>query len=70
MQKRFVWAIQLKNDRRLLHRFSWVSSFWLWLEEPHSGETRFRFNADTPEVRRIQRRIAQGEQITFPVEIN
>lgn len=59
MKKRYFWAYdgdQLFRFRSRIEREKW-------------GHDKTFVSATHPEVRRIQRRMAAGEQITFPVEV-
>lgn len=69
MEKRFFWAIDLHSPATL-HRFPSRRQRTEWIGgNPYRGEVGNMHPAFF-QVRRIQRRMAQGEQITFPVEID
>jgi hypothetical protein len=77
MEKRFFWAAQKAQDKILVIRFRSEAERMGWIQNGTDMVGwgippiyRIVLNATDPEVRRIQRRMAQGEQITFPVEIN
>jgi len=72
MKKRFFWARQEVSHGPgelwsvFLHRFRTMEDRQLWMDKIMWAQV---IGGEDPEVRRIQRRIAQGEQISFPVEI-
>ncbi len=74
MKKRYFWALGFDRTggKTLLVRLRNKQERQFWLES-HQGlwpHTWLSIHAAHPEVRRIQRRMAAGEQITFPVEID
>lgn len=77
MRKRFFWARCLMRnngspDIELIHRFRHMDEARTWVETMEVTEKDFAelIPATHPEVRRIQRRMAQGEELNFPMEIN
>ena len=68
MQKRYFWAIQeISREQSLVSRFRTERE-----REEFISQDRTTFGpllATDPEVRRIQRRMAGGERIEFPVEV-
>ena len=68
MQKRFFWAAQdIGIFQCLIHRFRTEKE-----RDDFVSQDRGTFGslkATDPEVRRIQRRIAAGEDVQFPVEV-
>ena len=72
MQKRYFWAQRterssyLQTETVFIHRFRSAGERAAWLTD---GEWVDPLPATDPEVRRIQRRITAGEEVTFPVEV-
>lgn len=66
MRKQYFWVIR-EIDVKWLTRFRSEADRRYWLEDFHL--TARAIPGTHPEVRRIKRRLAAGEQITFPVEI-
>ena len=68
MQKRYFWGLEAVRgrDTRYVHRFRTGEERKQWslgnLYHSH-------LSATDPEVRRIQRRLAAGEEVIFPVEV-
>lgn len=75
MQKRFVWIKGWRTnnegiDFAYIHRCRSLKDFEEQNKDHKLGLWWCKsIPATDPEVRRIQRRLAAGEQITFPVEI-
>ncbi len=68
MRKQYFWALQeIEVDKSLIHRFRTQGERELFVLQDLT--TFCAIGGDDPEVRRIKRRLAAGEQITFPVEI-
>ncbi len=80
MRKQYFWAIQKNHDEGtcLIMRFrtegerdSWVDNFaFAPVIVGIKDVERHPVAGTDPEVRRIKRRIAAGEAIQFPVEID
>ena len=72
MKKRYFWAKRtdrsphLQTETVFIHRFRSIGERAAWLTD---GDWVDALPATDPEVRRIQRRIAAGEEVTFPVEV-
>ena len=70
MEKRYFWAIQEVDEKTLLWRFRSGAEREQWSKESfEQGNYYIAVTGNNPEVRRIQRRINQGEVIIFPVEV-
>jgi len=73
MRKRYFWAKRTVSNgpgescSTFLLRFRTMEARQVWMDKTDWAEV---IGGEDPEVRRIQRRMAQGEQITFPMEIN
>lgn len=72
MKKRYFWGCESKNNQKTIHRFDYQINLHSWLRgsEWKTNGLRFQLPAASPEVRRIQRRIAAGEIPDFPVEVD
>ena len=72
MVKRHFWAITVNQDNTTwLWRFRNRGERTTWFLNRNPDDYKIHFTTGTdPEVRRIQRRIAAGEKITFPVAID
>ena len=69
MEKRFFWALQIITvpvAKQSIYRFRTEKKRDEWVRQSHH---RRHLGATDPEVRRIQRRIAAGEEVAFPVEV-
>jgi hypothetical protein len=63
MRKRYIWAIKdglLYRFRHKLDREEWV--------EAQEGDV-WLVDALHPDVKRVNRRLSSGEQISFPIKI-
>lgn len=73
MKKLSFYGLQVKGSRKIVHRFDYLDNLRAWIDEigkqTMEGEWRHQLYASGPEVRRIQRRIAAGEEVVFPVEV-
>ena len=71
MRKRYFWAFQEINEVKYLWRFRSVDDRRKWFASRQPTNYPIEYpNGSHPEVRRINRRIAAGESITFPVELD
>jgi len=74
MRKQWFWGLHNKDGLenicgpRFIHRFRTDRDRAEWLNGMHR-QRKDLLGCD-PEVRRIKRRIAAGEVVTFPVEID
>jgi hypothetical protein len=66
VHRRVFWGISQTTTRAFLHRFETARSRdeWLKISPIHS-----KGSASCPVIRKINRRIAGGEKVEFPVEI-
>ena len=70
MQKRYFWAIWETKGGALLYRFRNEDYRRTWFASCQPTNYIIRYvTGNDPEVRRIQRRIARGENIQFPTEV-
>jgi hypothetical protein len=73
MKKRFFWAVMISPTRATIFRFRTEKERTQWLrlvdKNDHPNTTKEELDSRHPEVRRLNRRLAAGEVITFPVEI-
>ena len=67
MQKRYFWAIGNTHNGSALFRFRQRAARDFWVKGDKIN--RVPLLGTDPEVRRIQRRIARGENIQFPTEV-
>lgn len=73
MEKRFFWgkrtqrSVFLLTETVFIHRFRSIGERSAWLTD---GGWVDSLSANDPEVRRIKRRIAAGEDLQFPVEVD
>ena len=74
MKKLNFYALQVKGGQKYVHRFAYLDHLRNWIDEigkqTMEGEWRHQLFATGPEVRRINRRIAAGEEVQFPVQID
>lgn len=66
MKKRYFWGAIFSERGTTLYRFRTMDERNKWESFHLEGEV---LQATDPEVRRIQRRIAAGEEVSFPVEV-
>ena len=74
MKKLSFYGLQVTvGGSRYVHRFAFLDDLRKWIDEigkqTTEGEWRHQLYATGPEVRRVQRRIAGGEDLAFPVEV-
>lgn len=72
MKKHYFWALWRSPDGLFLVRFRSDKERQEWMKDMKKTNPKhiwYPIIAAHPEVRRIQRRMAQGEEITFPVEV-
>ena len=66
MQKRYFWGAEYGVRGTKLYRFRTKEEREVWLVTNQEGEPVEGTNS---EVRRVQRRMGEGEKIEFPVEV-
>ena len=66
MKKRYFWSAIFSERGTMLYRFRTLGERLRWESFHPEGEV---LPATDPEVRRIQRRLASGEEIEFPIEV-
>lgn len=70
MRKCYFWAMTQIGEHKKFYRFRSAAERLEWSRSRVGLQAPITFITGThPEVRRIKRRISQGEQITFPVEV-
>jgi hypothetical protein len=74
MKKRYFWAMQEAGEGVLLLRFRVEAERTCWLnnlpnEAPWDRIKRSALESTHPEVRRVNRMLAAGIEVKFPVEI-
>ena len=72
MEKRYFWAIMATDDGVFLNRYRSEqerTDFLIGSRKTPGILSAYPVIGNYSEVRRIQRRIRQGEVVTFPVEV-
>lgn len=70
MKKLHFYGIEDRGrEGRFLYKFPFLKDLQTWIDEQPSAFARYQEYAIDPIVRRINRRLAAGEIVIFPVAI-
>jgi len=71
VKPRHVWGRQVKGGKVFIHRFDSLKDYrtWLFSEKCGPAEKRDYESANAPIIRKINRALAAGAAVTFPVEV-